>query len=231
MSPAAPAPPGDGPSYNLAPLQPGSGLPSPYNRAGGEMTSLKCGWEFNILTPRRLYQTSEGPWASESKQGHLLRLISCPWTGKAGGRAGERVPGSGEQLGLPAPAEGLGPVPRRCAVCEAPAMVMAVHSQTIQIPQCPAGWSSLWIGYSFVMVSVRSSSVFPQSRARLLPSSPLWLPPSLLGRPAKRPQGPGHGRCECPCVTAGGRRGGSSGACPMPADSPSPLPAAHQCRG
>lgn len=33
-------------------------------------------------------------------------------------------------------------------------MVMAVHSQTIQIPQCPSGWSSLWIGYSFVMVSV-----------------------------------------------------------------------------
>lgn len=42
----------------------------------------------------------------------------------------------------------------RCAVCEAPAMVMAVHSQTIQIPPCPNGWSSLWIGYSFVMVSV-----------------------------------------------------------------------------
>lgn len=33
-------------------------------------------------------------------------------------------------------------------------MVMAVHSQTIQIPPCPNGWSSLWIGYSFVMVSV-----------------------------------------------------------------------------
>ncbi|KAK2118770.1 hypothetical protein P7K49_000156 [Saguinus oedipus] len=30
-------------------------------------------------------------------------------------------------------------------------MVMAVHSQTIQIPPCPSGWSSLWIGYSFVM--------------------------------------------------------------------------------
>lgn len=40
----------------------------------------------------------------------------------------------------------------RCSVCEAPAMVIAVHSQTIQIPQCPEGWSSLWIGYSFVMV-------------------------------------------------------------------------------
>lgn len=44
----------------------------------------------------------------------------------------------------------------RCAVCEAPAMVIAVHSQTIQIPPCPEGWSSLWIGYSFVMVSALS---------------------------------------------------------------------------
>lgn len=42
----------------------------------------------------------------------------------------------------------------RCSVCEAPAMIMAVHSQTIQIPSCPDGWISLWIGYSFVMVSV-----------------------------------------------------------------------------
>lgn len=40
----------------------------------------------------------------------------------------------------------------RCAVCEAPAMVIAVHSQTIMIPPCPRGWDSLWIGYSFVMV-------------------------------------------------------------------------------
>ena len=40
----------------------------------------------------------------------------------------------------------------RCAVCEAPAVVIAVHSQTIQIPHCPQGWDSLWIGYSFMMV-------------------------------------------------------------------------------
>lgn len=52
-------------------------------------------------------------------------------------------------------------VPSRCSVCEAPAMVMAVHSQTIQIPPCPNGWSSLWIGYSFVMVSVWDSPYFP----------------------------------------------------------------------
>lgn len=41
----------------------------------------------------------------------------------------------------------------KCAVCEAPSHVIAVHSQTIDIPDCPSGWSSLWIGYSFAMVS------------------------------------------------------------------------------
>ena len=39
----------------------------------------------------------------------------------------------------------------RCAVCEIPTQVMAVHSQDTVIPQCPVGWSGLWSGYSFVM--------------------------------------------------------------------------------
>lgn len=41
----------------------------------------------------------------------------------------------------------------RCVVCEVPANVIAVHSQTLDIPSCPVGWSVMWIGYSFVMVS------------------------------------------------------------------------------
>ena len=41
----------------------------------------------------------------------------------------------------------------RCAVCDAPANIIAVHSQTTQVPQCPRGWNELWIGYSFAMVS------------------------------------------------------------------------------
>lgn len=41
----------------------------------------------------------------------------------------------------------------RCVVCEAPANVIAVHSQSLNVPECPEGWGSLWIGYSFVMVS------------------------------------------------------------------------------
>lgn len=40
----------------------------------------------------------------------------------------------------------------RCSVCEAPSQAVAVHSQDITIPQCPLGWRSLWIGYSFLMV-------------------------------------------------------------------------------
>lgn len=39
-------------------------------------------------------------------------------------------------------------------MCEAPANVIAVHSQSLGVPDCPQGWSGLWIGYSFVMVSV-----------------------------------------------------------------------------
>ena len=40
----------------------------------------------------------------------------------------------------------------RCVVCDIPANVIAVHSQTISVPTCPRGWKSLWIGYSFAMV-------------------------------------------------------------------------------
>ena len=41
----------------------------------------------------------------------------------------------------------------RCAVCEAPSHVMAVHSQSMVVPDCPRGWSGMWIGYSFAMVT------------------------------------------------------------------------------
>ena len=40
----------------------------------------------------------------------------------------------------------------RCVVCDAPSNVIAIHSQTLEIPDCPIGWTGLWIGYSFVMV-------------------------------------------------------------------------------
>jgi integrin beta 8 len=39
----------------------------------------------------------------------------------------------------------------RCVVCELETNVMAVHSQDMNVPQCPVNWEGLWIGYSFVM--------------------------------------------------------------------------------
>lgn len=41
----------------------------------------------------------------------------------------------------------------RCSVCEAPTRVIAVHSQSMSIPNCPDGWDRLWSGYSFIMVT------------------------------------------------------------------------------
>ena len=41
----------------------------------------------------------------------------------------------------------------RCAVCEAPTKAIAIHSQSMDVPDCPENWIELWIGYSFLMVS------------------------------------------------------------------------------
>jgi integrin beta 8 len=46
----------------------------------------------------------------------------------------------------------------RCSVCEAPAKPLAVHSQSTEDAVCPLGWSSLWLGYSFVMHSAAGCS-------------------------------------------------------------------------
>ncbi|KAI6240220.1 Collagen IV NC1 domain-containing protein [Aphelenchoides fujianensis] len=39
----------------------------------------------------------------------------------------------------------------RCAVCEIPTQIMAVHSQDSYVPQCPPSWSPYYSGYSFAM--------------------------------------------------------------------------------
>jgi integrin beta 8 len=39
----------------------------------------------------------------------------------------------------------------RCSVCEAPSQIIAVHSQSMAVPECPRGWSGVWTGYSFAM--------------------------------------------------------------------------------
>jgi len=44
------------------------------------------------------------------------------------------------------------PYVSRCVVCKAPDISIAVHSQDTIEPLCPAGYESLWDGYSFLMV-------------------------------------------------------------------------------
>lgn len=52
----------------------------------------------------------------------------------------------------PIPAPQVGRYISRCSVCEAPTRMIAIHSQTMEIPQCPGGWEEAWVGYSFLMV-------------------------------------------------------------------------------
>uniref|UniRef100_A0A8C5X819 Collagen IV NC1 domain-containing protein n=1 Tax=Malurus cyaneus samueli TaxID=2593467 RepID=A0A8C5X819_9PASS len=52
---------------------------------------------------------------------------------------------------VPLSEEEIQPYISRCAVCEAPAQAVALHSQDQSIPPCPLNWRSLWIGYSFLM--------------------------------------------------------------------------------
>jgi collagen type IV alpha len=53
----------------------------------------------------------------------------------------------------------------RCVVCEVPSNVIAVHSQSVQVPDCPPGWDGLWIGFSFVMHTSAGSQGGGQSLA------------------------------------------------------------------
>lgn len=47
----------------------------------------------------------------------------------------------------------------RCVVCETVSPAVAFHSQNDTVPACPPGWRSLWVGYSFVLVSVIKSFI------------------------------------------------------------------------
>lgn len=42
----------------------------------------------------------------------------------------------------------------RCSVCESRTSIIAVHSQSMQLPDCPHDWEELWVGYSYLMVSI-----------------------------------------------------------------------------
>lgn len=52
----------------------------------------------------------------------------------------------------PIPAQDMDKYVSRCSVCEAPTRVLAIHSQSLAVPECPTGWDELWRGFSFLMV-------------------------------------------------------------------------------
>lgn len=54
---------------------------------------------------------------------------------------------------MPVSDQEMRPYISRCSVCEVPTNVLAVHSQSLQVPECPNGWEGLWIGYTFMMVN------------------------------------------------------------------------------
>ncbi len=76
----------------------------------------------------------------------------------------------------------------RCSVCESQTQVIAVHSQSMAVPDCPSEWDGLWIGYSFFMNTDAGAEGSGQ---------PLSSPGSCLEdfRPNPFIECQGHGRC------------------------------------
>jgi len=76
----------------------------------------------------------------------------------------------------------------RCVVCETTTKVIALHSQSMSIPDCPNGWEELWTGYSYLMTTTDNSGGFGQN---------LVSPGSCLLEFRANPviECHGHGRC------------------------------------
>lgn len=54
----------------------------------------------------------------------------------------------------PIPANDIQNYISRCSVCETRTRIIAVHSQSMKLPDCPVDWEELWTGYSYLMVSL-----------------------------------------------------------------------------
>lgn len=51
----------------------------------------------------------------------------------------------------PVTGNAIRPYISRCSVCETPTQIIAMHSQSQDIPNCPRGWRPLYSGFSFIM--------------------------------------------------------------------------------
>lgn len=54
----------------------------------------------------------------------------------------------------PIPATDIQNYISRCSVCETRTRIIAVHSQSMKLPDCPYDWEELWTGYSYLMVCI-----------------------------------------------------------------------------
>lgn len=59
----------------------------------------------------------------------------------------------------PIPATDIQNYISRCSVCESRTSIIAVHSQSMVLPDCPFDWEELWVGYSYLMVSIKCEKV------------------------------------------------------------------------
>lgn len=54
--------------------------------------------------------------------------------------------------------QAIQPFISRCSVCETETQMIAVHSQSLYVPECPSGWQGMYAGYSFAMVRYRCTT-------------------------------------------------------------------------
>jgi collagen type IV alpha len=88
----------------------------------------------------------------------------------------------------PIPAREMEKYVSRCAVCESTTKLIALHSQSMEIPQCPNTWEEAWIGYSYYMQTSDASGNSHQS---------LVSPGSCLEEFRAQPVIECHGRGTC----------------------------------
>lgn len=88
----------------------------------------------------------------------------------------------------PIPSRELEKFISRCAVCETTTRLIALHSQSMEIPDCPQGWEESWIGYSYYM---QTSDAHGNSHQNLI------SPGSCLEEFRAQPVIECHGRGTC----------------------------------
>lgn len=88
----------------------------------------------------------------------------------------------------PIPSRELEKYISRCAVCETTTRLIALHTQSMEIPDCPQGWEEAWIGYSYYM---QTSDAHGNSHQNLI------SPGSCLEEFRAQPVIECHGRGTC----------------------------------